>query len=252
MPWETAVDRQARRQNNVEDLGNAAEDDRTNVGVIILQQCSLLPGWWACAEEKCSIGLAGRFTFSFASAGEPGPPAGTELALPLLKACFRLVLQHLGPQAPLPTDSPRLAWSACDEGQEAVYRFRLMCSDLRRTLNVEETFASCLNKSVYWLASASFWSSVLSQLWKIALGSVGDEAVVLSPTIPVDCLKLSMDFFTYHFLYGACVLTADIRNRTWTKKRPCTGTNHDRWNAAALQHASPQRLVRCKHQRNGG
>ena len=238
MPWETAVDRQARRRNNAEDLGNAAEDDRTNVGVIILQQCSLLPGWWACAEAKCSIGLAGRFTFSFASAGEPGPPAtaqfGTELALPLLKACFRLVLQHLGPQAPLPTDSPLLAWSACDRGQEAVYRFRLMCSDLRRTLNVDETFASCLNKSGYWLASVSFWSSVLSQLWQHALGSVGHEAVVLSPTIPVDCLKLSMDFFTYRFLYGACVLSADIRNRTWTKKRPSTGTNHDRWNAAAL------------------
>ena len=36
------------------------------------------------------------------------------------------------------------------------------------------------------------------------------------------------------FLSGACVLSADIRDRTWTKKRPCTGTNHDRWNAAAL------------------
>ena len=40
MPWETAVDRQARRRSATEDAANTAvEDDRTNVGVIILQQC---------------------------------------------------------------------------------------------------------------------------------------------------------------------------------------------------------------------
>ena len=239
MPWETAVDRQARRRSATEDAANTAvEDDRTNVGVIILQQCSLLPTWWACGEEKCSIGLPGRFAFSFASAGEPGPPEtaqfGSCVVLPVVKTIFRLVLRHLGPQAPLPTDSPLLNWSAAEDGKRAVYRFRLECSDSSKLLGLTETFASALNKSGYWLASVGFWASVLSQLWNHVLTpNVDGSSPGLIPCIPENALKMSMDFFTFRFLYGAAVLSADIRQRTWTKRwAPATKT--ERWNAAAL------------------
>ena len=83
--------------------------------------------------------------FSFASAGEPGPPETAQfggcLVLPVAKSIFRFVLQRLGPRAPLPADSPILAWCGDEEGKEAVYRFRLVCSDVIRTLGVDETFA---------------------------------------------------------------------------------------------------------------
>ena len=153
-----------------------------------------------------------------------------------MKSIFRLVLQHLGPQAPLPTDSPLLAWCADEEGKEAVYRFRLVCSDLTRTLGVDETFASCLNKSGYWLASVGFWSSVLCQLWGnvLAAASGHEEKVQLLAWLPADCIKLSMNFFTYRFLYGAAVLAADIRKRTWAKKRSAAGSSNDCWNQQAL------------------
>ena len=39
------------------------DPEKTNVSVLILQQVSLFSNWWAAAEEKMSIGLAGRCVF---------------------------------------------------------------------------------------------------------------------------------------------------------------------------------------------
>lgn len=65
------------------------DPEKTNVSVLILQQVSLFSNWWAAAEEKMSIGLAGRCVFSFAAAGAPGPPNmadfGTRVVLPVVK-----------------------------------------------------------------------------------------------------------------------------------------------------------------------
>jgi len=207
------------------------------VSVVILQQWSLLPTWWAAAEEKCSIGLAGRFVFSFAAAGEPGPPTtaqfGQQVALPLLKRVFRIVLRTLGPHSPLPTDSPLLNWNADAEGLQAVYEFRLKCSDLTKTLDMDETFASCVNKSGYWLTTIAFWTSVLSQVWPCA--AAGRDDAVLHAHIQRDSLKLAMEFFTSRFLQGAAVLSADVRGRTWVRKQPpCIAKADQRWNLAAL------------------
>ena len=143
VPRETAVDRQARRRGRGEEVLNNGDDGRTNVAVVILQQVSVFSNWWACSEAKCTIGLAGRFVFSFASGREPGPPHssqfGNDVVLPLVKSYFRLVLQHLGPQAPFLSNSPLLRWSADDAGKQAVYQFRLVCSDITRTLFTKET-----------------------------------------------------------------------------------------------------------------
>ena len=109
MPWETAVDRSKKR--SIEEL--IAEDpQKTNVTVLILQQVSLFRNWWAAGEEKCSIGLAGRCVFSFAAAGEPGPPKmanfGVDVVLPVVKDFFRTVLKTLGPHAPLHSEAKLL------------------------------------------------------------------------------------------------------------------------------------------------
>ncbi|CAE7236068.1 unnamed protein product [Symbiodinium sp. CCMP2592] len=237
VPWETAVERQARRRSAAAEEHDVNIVDETNVSVVILQQWSLLPTWWAASEEKCSIGLAGRFVFSFAAAGEPGPPQtaqfGQQVALPILKRIFRIVLRTLGPHSPLPTDSPLLSWVADAEGLQAVYEFRLLCSDLTKTLDMDETFASCVNKSGYWLTTIAFWTSVLSQVWPRAAG--GRDDVVLHAQVQRDSLKLAMEFFTSRFLQGAAVLSADVRGRTWVRKRPpCIAKASQRWNLAAL------------------
>ena len=73
MPWETAIDRRLCRSVHAEEA-DLADEAITNVAVVIRQHGSFFSGWWAQAEERCSVGLAGRFVFSFGAAGEPGPP----------------------------------------------------------------------------------------------------------------------------------------------------------------------------------
>ena len=90
--------------------------------------------------------------------------------MPVIKNIFRLV----GPQSTLPTDSPLLTWATDEAGRQAVYQYGLIYSDLTKTLHVEEPFASCLNKSGYWLANIGFWASVLRQVWVAAVAE--DEA----------------------------------------------------------------------------
>ena len=94
---ETAVDRSKKRTAG----DNVLEDpQQTNVTVVILQQASLFSNWWAAAEHKCSVGLAGRCVFGFAEAGEPGPPKmadfGADVVLPLVKDVYRAVGKILG------------------------------------------------------------------------------------------------------------------------------------------------------------
>lgn len=106
VPWDTAVDRSKKRAGS-ENV--AADPLQTNVSVLILQQVSLFSNWWAAAEDKCSIGLAGRFVFSFAAANEPGPPKMADFGAAVVV-----------PQAPLPTHSELLSWcgaaTALDRG----------------------------------------------------------------------------------------------------------------------------------------
>eukprot|EP00438_Fugacium_kawagutii_P009631 Skav214980 [mRNA] locus=scaffold508:78764:83263:- [translate_table: standard] len=214
--WETAVDRCKKRaapEDCVED------PDHTNVTVMIMQQVSLFSTWWAAAEAKMSIGLVGRCVFSFAAAGDPGPPQmaefGSKVVLPYVKDIFRAVLKTVGPHAPLPTDSPLLQWSCSAASQEEVYSYRLLCHSFTKTLSMDETFATCLNKNGYWLSVVAFWNAVLAQMWpSILQKNTGHQ---LSPCICDASLRTAMDFFTFRFLFGASVLSADMRARTWLR-----------------------------------
>ena len=79
---------------------------------------------------------------------------------------------------------------------------------------------------------------MLKQVWAAAVAKATFQAepasVDLEPSIPSECLKLSMDFFTFRFLYGAAVLTANIRAKTWLTKSPSTNADSERWSTAAL------------------
>ena len=147
------------------------DPEKTNVSVLILQRVSLFSNWWAAAEEKMSIGLAGRCVFSFAAAGAPGPPNmadfGTRVVLPVVKDIFRTVLKTVGPHAPLPTDAELLSWSSSTAAQEEVHLYRCLCHAFTKTLamDMDETFATCLNKNGYWLSVVSFWNALLAQIW---------------------------------------------------------------------------------------
>ena len=139
VPWETAVDRQKRRVNR-DGSASAACDERTNVAVFITQQESVFRKWWAAAEEKCSIGLVGRFVFSFASAKAPGPPStanfGEAVVLPVAKNYFRVLLSLLGPHAPLPTNSALLEWRCSADAKNSVHRFRLKCFEATKSFSL--------------------------------------------------------------------------------------------------------------------
>ena len=218
VPWETAVDRKTKRTLPEETM---KDPEKTNVTVLILQQVGLFSTWWAASEDKMSIGLAGRCVFSFASASEPGHPKmsefGNRVALPLMKDLFRSMLLTLGPHAPLPTDSPLLSWASDEKTQEEVHLYRCLCHELTKTRLMDETFATCLNKSGYWLSVVAFLNTLLEQMWVGVLEK--KKNVSLCPRIGENAVKASMDFFTYRFLFGASVLCADLRRRTWTKAR---------------------------------
>ena len=233
VPWETAVDRQKRRHSAD---GSTEDPQQTNVSVFILQQVSLFSNWWAAAEDRCSVGLTGRFAFSFASAGEPGAPKmalfGEVVVLPRIKRIFRFMLKSLGPHAPLPTDSRLLSWSGSEAAQEEVHRYRVLCHELTRMLHMDETFASCLNKNGYWLSVVAFWNNLLAQIWPSI--TTNDEAPALTPAITDVAVRSSMDFFTFRFLYGASVLCADMRRRSWQRvKRANIIADDTRWNVGA-------------------
>lgn len=221
------------------------DPEKTNVSVLILQQVSLFSNWWAAAEEKMSIGLAGRCVFSFAAAGAPGPPNmadfGTRVVLPVVKDIFRTVLKTVGPHAPLPTDAELLSWSSSTAVQEEVHLYRCLCHAFTKTLSMDmdETFATCLNKNGYWLSVVSFWNALLAQIWPKVLRK--DESLALRPEICDAAVKTAMDFFTVRFLFGAGVLCADIRKRTWQRARKTRPiATESRWNipAALLLKAS--------------
>jgi len=109
--WETAIDRQARKKKKEEQVSapTLLPDRTTNVTIALLQQVDILVEWWAAAEAKCSIGLPGRFVFSFGSAQPPGPPCwsgfGAQVVLPIVEDMFALVLKHYGPHAAIPVGS---------------------------------------------------------------------------------------------------------------------------------------------------
>lgn len=214
----------------------AEETKDTNVTVFLLQQVSVFSKWWARSEENFSIGLIGRFVFSFAAAGEPGPPSMAEfestVAIPILKEIFHLMLKTLGPHAPLPSDAPLLHWSTMKATQEDVHLYRVLCHELTRTMPMDETLANCLNKNGYWLSSVGFLNAVLHQMWPCVVD--GNEKCQLQPQIGHDAVKVAMEFFTTRFLFGASVLCADMRKRTWDKiKRIRVLPADSRWNVPA-------------------
>lgn len=63
----------------------------------------------------------------------------------------------------------------------------------------------------------------------------------LQPQITDAAVRASMDFFTYRFLFGASILSADLRKRTWQRaKKNHILPENCRWNigAALLLKAS--------------
>ena len=231
--WETKVDRTKKRV----DPESLPEDTKeTNVAVFLLHQVSVFSKWWARSEENFSIGLIGRFVFSFAAAGEPGPPNmasfESKVVVPILKDLFLSMLKTLGPHAPLPSDAPLLHWSTVKATQEDVHLYRVLCHELTRTIPMDETLANCLNKNGYWLSSVGFLNEVLVQMWPSVVD--GTTKLQLHPSIGDETVKVAMEFFTARFLFGASVLCADMRKKTWDKSRKIRVLPADsRWNVPA-------------------
>ena len=84
---------------------------------------------------------------------------------------------------------------------------------MTKTLPVDETFASCLNRV---LAEGS---GVLERSagTNLARDRGQKGCLCLQPDICDDPARLAVDFFTFRFLYGAGILSADLRRKTWQK-----------------------------------
>ena len=94
---------------------------------------------------------------------------GVDVVLPVVKDFFRTVLKTLGPHAPLHSEAKLLNWCSSEVSQDAVYHYRCLCHELTKTLSVDETFASCLNKSGYWLSVVAFWNAAMAQMWPMII-----------------------------------------------------------------------------------
>ena len=104
VPWDTMIERRAARATKAAAPTHAEDNfiETTNVTIIVLQQVSVFTQWWAQAESRSNIGLAGRFLFSFAGARPPGSTAlhgfGEAVVLPTVKTMFTLMLRAIGPK----------------------------------------------------------------------------------------------------------------------------------------------------------
>ncbi|CAJ1448371.1 unnamed protein product [Effrenium voratum] len=116
VPWENAIERKGKKQAMEEQVRASPNvpGDRTNVSIVLFQQCSVFSNWWAAGELKQAIGLPQRCVFSFGAVREPGPPwlqgFESEVVIPLLKRGFLWILKTLGPKAPLSDRTPGLSW----------------------------------------------------------------------------------------------------------------------------------------------
>ena len=138
VPWETAIDRKAKKESAEERVVpvKGLPPQRTNVTIALLQQLSVWQNWWVASELKNKIGLPQRSMFSFGALRDPGPPRlqGFEkkVVMPILRRIFEAVLKSLGGKAPLAMDAPAREWKLGTDLKEEFYAYRLTCNDVTK------------------------------------------------------------------------------------------------------------------------
>ena len=218
VPWENAIERKGKKQAMEEQVRASPNvpGDRTNVSIVLFQQCSVFSNWWAAGELKQAIGLPQRCVFSFGAVREPGPPwlqgFESEVVIPLLKRGFLWILKTLGPKAPLSDRTPGLSWRLGSVCRDVFWRYRLKCFDANQKTHFGETFASGVNKSAYWVGTVALLGTLMEQLWP-AMCSPAAAVEPWSGELSSASFKMAATFFHNRFLYGLAVLEVDMRRR---------------------------------------
>ncbi len=226
VPWETMFDRRKTKDTAGAAPPRAVDFEVTNVTFIFLQQVSYFTGWWCLSEARSHCGLAARFLHSFASQSAPGPAVyrnfASDVAFPLIKACLRVLLLHVGPHVPHGADNPRQCW-AFTESQEAFIRTaKVLCHDAIKRLPQDRVGIDRLSKFTYWVSQCSLHCSLLEQLLPFVL-SRRSGAWEFSARLSDEALRTAMEFFPWRYLFGLAVLDGDIRARSWlSPSRPLT------------------------------
>ena len=179
VPWETAIDRKAKKESAEERVVpvKGLPPQRTNVTIALLQQLSVWQNWWVASELKNKIGLPQRSMFAFGALRDPGPPRlqGFEkkVVMPILRRIFEAVLKSLGGKAPLAMDAPAREWKLGTDLKEEFYAYRLTCNDVTKKTFFGETLATGLHKAPYWVSSVALLGTLMEGFWPMACQRLG-------------------------------------------------------------------------------
>ena len=107
---------------------------RTNLTTASVHQVGRFRQWWAKSEDLMNVGLAARFSMSFASDGPPGPTSldgfARDVAWPAIKDIFRAILKQLGPKTP--HGHRHLAWPLTDRLRRYTESVRQVCFQAKK------------------------------------------------------------------------------------------------------------------------
>ena len=179
VPWETAIDRKARKDSAEDRVVpmKAMPPQKTNVTIALLQQLSVWHNWWVASEVRSQIGLPQRCMFSFGALRDPGPPRlqafEKQVVMPILRRIFEVVLKSIGGKAPLATDAPAREWKLTPALKEVFHAYRLACRDVTKRTFFSETLVSGLRKAPYWVSTVALFGTLLEGLWPVACGRLG-------------------------------------------------------------------------------
>ena len=179
VPWETAIDRKARKDSAEDRVVpmKAMPPQKTNVTIALLQQLSVWHNWWVASEVRSQIGLPQRCMFSFGALRDPGPPRlqafEKQVVMPILRRIFEVVLKSIGGKAPLATDAPAREWKLTSALQEVFHAYRLACRDVTKRTFFSETLVSGLHNAPYWVSTVALFGTLLEGLWPVACGRLG-------------------------------------------------------------------------------
>lgn len=179
VPWETALDRKAKKESAEERVvpPKGTPSQKTNVTIALLQQLSVWQNWWVPSEARNKIGLPQRCMFSFGALRDPGPPRlqGFErkVVMPILRRIFAAVLKSLGCKAPMAIDAPGREWKLSPSLKEQFHAYRLTCNDVTKKTFFGETLAAGLHKAPYWVSTVALFGTLMESLWPHACSCLG-------------------------------------------------------------------------------
>ncbi|CAE7609269.1 unnamed protein product, partial [Symbiodinium sp. CCMP2592] len=219
--WDTQADVLARPGKARKTAGHEERVDcgvhfeTTNIGMVLLQQPSVLSTWWAPSEARHKIGLANRCVFSAGRRGSQlSYPAGLRDKFVEFRAeIFQRVIVHVGHKVPLHGDE--LVWKLDAVGQAALLEARGAMHEASQDAYYADggTLNSMFEKLSY------FWTheGLLTTICQEAIASIVERRPFTSGPreIPASASKLALEWTHRRLARGFNMLDVDISRASW-------------------------------------